>query len=67
MSGYNFAIQISVDVRGSMEKCGFEPRGVNNIDINTEIPKHLETAVLKIPGWISAWAIRGEGTILKIF
>ena len=52
ISGYNFAIQFSVNIGGSMEKWGFERRSVSNIEINPEIPKYLETAVPKILGWI---------------
>jgi len=49
-----------------MEKCGLERRSVNNIEINPEMCKNLETAVPKILDWISTSPIRAEGTILKI-
>jgi len=33
-----------------MEKCGLESRSVNNIEINPEMSKHLETAIPKVLG-----------------
>jgi len=50
-----------------MEKCGFERRSMNNIEINPEMSKNLETAVPKIVGWMSTLSILGEVTSLKIF
>jgi len=67
MSRYNFATQFSVYIRASMETCGFERRSMNNIEINPEMSKNLETAVPKIVGWMSTLSILGERTSLKIF